>query len=661
MGRGGWRRPLPWLGGLLVLYLGVPVVAFCVRLVATPQRGFHDPGLFAALGTSVVAATISTAVITVLGVPLAYLLARSASRTAAALGVVVQLPLAVPPVMAGILLIYVVGPYTPVGRLFDGALTESLAGIVLAQTFVAAPFMVVAARAAFGAVDPALGDVAATLGHGALGRFLRVAVPAAAPGIRAGMVLSWLRAFGEYGATVVLAYHPTSLPVYTFTQFSGTGLPGTMAPTALALGVALCAVAASRLVVVRRRGRRVRAHVAVPSARHPEAPPAAPVAFALDHRVGSFRLCAAHRATSLRLAVLGPSGSGKSTLLRCLAGLYGPAAGAVEYGEHPMAKVPPERRRVGYVAQGFGLFPHLSVWDQLLFGRGADPAVASYWLERLGLGGLEGRFPDELSGGQRQRVAFAQALARSPEVLLLDEPFSALDAPVRLELRRDLRRLQLETGIATVVVTHDPEEAAHLSDEVVVVADGRVVQAGAVGSVYRRPSSAATARLLGVRNVLDGVVESSGIVRTGSAALAVATPGLLPGATVLWSIPPGAVRLVSAAGAGAHGSTADGATADGATALGGLVEDVADLGTAVETIVSLDCGIRLEVRDVAGKAPGVGGPVPGERCTVVVPSAGVTVWAADRGGAQVRPRDTGEQLRSAAGPAGGPPASAPTR
>src|SRR5699024_7923678 len=127
--------------------------------------------------------------------------------------------------------IYVVGPYTWLGEAAGGHLTDSTIGIVLAQTFVAAPFLVIAARSAFDAVDPALDDLAATLGHKPLDRFLQVDIPIAWPGIRAGMLLTWLRAVGEYGATVLLAYHPFSLPVFTYEQFSGFGVPPTQAPT----------------------------------------------------------------------------------------------------------------------------------------------------------------------------------------------------------------------------------------------------------------------------------------------------------------------------------------------------------------------------------------------------------------------------------------------
>ena len=149
-----------------------------------------------------------------------------------------------------------------------------------------------------------------------------------------------------------------------------------------------------------------------------------------------------HRSGGSSLAILGPSGSGKSALLRSLAGLNGRAPGPVWYGGRSVERIAVESRQVGYVAQGFSLYPHLTVWQQLLFAEGATPGRAAYWLDHLHLDGLQDRYPDQISGGQRQRVALAQALCRSPELLLLDEPFSALDAPVRWELRRELRRLQ---------------------------------------------------------------------------------------------------------------------------------------------------------------------------------------------------------------------------
>lgn len=660
------RGPLPWLGALLVVYLAGPVVYFCYRLATTPDRGFHDAGLLPAFWVSIQGATIATTAVTVLGVPLAYLLARRRGPWTALVSLLVQVPLAVPPVMSGILLIYVLGPYTPIGSFFGGRLTESLAGVVLAQTFVCAPFLVVTARAAFGAVDPTLEDVAATLGHGRVRRFASVAVPGAAPGIRAGMVLAWLRAFGEYGATVVLAYHPSSLNVYTYIRFSSVGLPGTVAPTALALGVAVVAVGVSRLVVVRYRRERHGVDV-LPAARRPDPPAAAPLCFSVERRVGDFHLSAAHRAEALRLAVLGPSGAGKSVLLRSLAGLTGPAgpgrrrgqggpggpgvhgvpggpagsgvkgvpgglpAGAggnfVAYGEHRVDGVPAERRHIGYVAQGFGLFPHLTVSEQVLFGRDADPAIAAYWLDALRLRGLERRLPSELSGGERQRVAMAQALARSPDVLFLDEPFSALDTPVRVELRSELRALQREAGISTVLVTHDPEEAALLADEIIVVARGRVLQQGRARDVYERPQTPEVAELLGVRNVSPATVDAPGRLSCAGGRLRLDAPtGSLPaGSPVLWRVPPADVVVAAAEG----GSRSEGPSADasaraareGANVLDGRVVDVWWLGTRTEIRVEVAPGVVIEADGAA-----LAGAAEGARVLVRIARAQVRVW-----------------------------------
>ena len=407
--------PLAWLGALVLLYLAVPVGAFLVRLAGSSRSGFSTPGLLPALRVSATAATISLALITLFGIPLAWALARSRSRWASVIGAAVYLPLAIPPLMSGILLIYLVGPYTWLGRLFGGRLTDSMVGVVLAQTFVAAPFLVVSARAAFSAEDPSVEEVAAALGHRPLARFFRVGLPGAAGGIRAGLLLSWLRAFGEYGATVLLAYHPFSLPVYTYVQFSGSGLANTEAPTALALGVALVVVALGWIRVPRRRR--------PPELPGPVPPPATePVAvgFDLDVAVGSFRLRTAHRSRSHRTAILGPSGSGKSLTLRSVAGLLGPGRGPVWYGPEEVSQVPVEERRIGYVPQGYHLLPHLTVWRQVCFGVGADPGLGAYWLAAFGLTGLADRLPGQLSGGQRQRVCLAQALARHPRLLLLD-------------------------------------------------------------------------------------------------------------------------------------------------------------------------------------------------------------------------------------------------
>jgi molybdate transport system permease protein len=474
----------------------------------------------------------------------------------------------------------------------------SLPGIVLAQTFCAAPFLIVAARSAFGTVDPAMLDVASTLGHSELSRFGRVALPIASPGIRAGMVLAWLRAFGEYGAVIVLAYHPFSLPVYTYNQFSGAGLPTTIAPTALALGVAVVVVVLSQLHLKARRTPSV-----VPEPGPSIATTATPVSFDIDYHLGSFHLELTHQAKWSHLAILGPSGSGKSALLRCLVGLYGSAPGPVWYGTQSVASVAVERRQVGYFAQGFGLFPHLTVWQQLLFAKGATPAKAAYWLAHLRLDGLEDRYPSQLSGGQRQRVGLAQALCRSPELLVLDEPFSALDSPVRNELRRELRRLQQETGLATVLVTHDPEEAAFLADEVIVISNGSALQSDTTKKTFTRPASPEVARLLGIANLHKGVLESDGVINADGALITVENAGIPPNTAVLWSIRPERVSL------------------NASTGLPGIFVDIADVGTAVDLFISLTAHLEIQARMVGEIEFEVG-----DSCHVDLPPEAITLW-----------------------------------
>ena len=611
-------RTLRWLGALLVLYLAYPVGAFVVRVVGGHNEGWNVPGLWSALGVSVEGATISLLIGVVAGIPLAYVLAHRRGWLSSAVGVVVQLPLAVPPLISGILLIYIVGPYSFLGQLSGERLTQTIYGVVIAQSFVSAPFLVVVARSAFRAVDPALGDVAATLGHGPLDRFLRVDVPAAADGLRTGMILMWLRAFGEYGTTVVLAYHPYSLPIYVDNLFSSAPLSQAEAPTILAFGVAALAVAVGRV----RRPARVR-RAPAPAPLGPVLTLPEPVGFDIDATVGTFRLRVAHPEGGHRLAVVGPSGSGKSVMLRALAGLLGPDAGTVTYGGVDVSRIAPERRRLGYVPQGFGLIPGRTVWQQAVFGVHADPARAAWWLQTLHLDGLLDRRPEQLSGGQRQRVSLARALAGDPRVVLLDEPFSALDAPVRAELRRELRRLQRDVNLSTILVTHDPEEAAMLADEIVVVSDGQVLQSGRCRDVYQRPASAQIGRLLGIDNLFEGVAGASGVLLAGrgrpgggpggGAPVGLAT-GLPAGARLLWQVPPEAVRIrPEASPSAASGSAVD---------LGpGRVTDVVDLGRTVEVVLELSSGIELRTRTLQVPDLSVGAT-----CRVEADRGAVSVW-----------------------------------
>src|ERR1700761_6388260 len=238
-------KPLGWLAALLAVYLCAPFVASVPQLGAADWASVDWHATWSAVAISAGSASVAALVILIGGVTLGYFLARSNSRKVAVLGFIVQLPLALPPLTSGVLLLFLLGPYSWVGSLTGGALTDSFTGIVLAETFVAAPFLIIAAKSAFAAVDPVFDDVAATLGHHAGSRFFRVTLPVAWPAIRAGLALSWLRAFGEFGATVMVAYHPYSLPVYTYVVFGGQGLPAMMPLLLPTLAIAIICAALS--------------------------------------------------------------------------------------------------------------------------------------------------------------------------------------------------------------------------------------------------------------------------------------------------------------------------------------------------------------------------------------------------------------------------------
>jgi molybdate transport system ATP-binding protein len=218
------------------------------------------------------------------------------------------------------------------------------------------------------------------------------------------------------------------------------------------------------------------------------------------------------------VAVLfGPSGAGKTLTLQCLAGLIRPDAGRIVVDDRVFfdsaagVDLPPQRRRIGYVFQGYALFPHLTVAENVAFGLRDRPRAertrrAGEVIARLGLAGLEARSPGELSGGQRQRVALGRALAIDPALLLLDEPLSALDAPLRRALRDELRGVLETWGTAAVVVTHDFTEAYRLADRIVVYEEGRVIQSAPRAELLWQPASEAVARIMGLSNVLHGEV-----------------------------------------------------------------------------------------------------------------------------------------------------------
>jgi ABC-type Fe3+/spermidine/putrescine transport system ATPase subunit/ABC-type sulfate transport system permease component len=608
--------PLPWLGALLAIYLCAPFAAAIQQAGLADWQSINATELWRALAVSLSSATLSVALILIGGVPLGYCLARVPGRAMAVLGFIVQLPLAVPPLASGVLLLFLVGPYAPLGLLGHGALTDSFTGIVLAETFVAAPFLIVASRYAFTSVDPVLEDVAATLGRGRLATFINVSLPLAWPAIRAGLLLAWLRAFGEFGATVMVAYHPYSLPVYMYVAFGSQGLPAMM-PILIPALLATIAVFALGNIRVGPAPRRAQIAVGASyamtgnvsrsnpiSGLNPKPVSDSGLTFQFRQRLGSFELDVAWTTRARRLAILGPSGSGKTLTLRLLAGLDRGDTCLLRLGERDLSSLPAEARGVAYVPQNYALFPHMTVARQVLFPAGAEVLVARHWLDRLGLSSLEKRLPAALSLGQQQRVALARALVRPATLVLLDEPFSALDAPLRRRLRGELRQLQREIAATMVIVTHDPDEAASLGDEILVLDQGRVLQTGATEAVFRRPASETVARLLGAENVAFGIAVDEDQIEIGNGVrLAVAGEPMVHGERVGWSVRPEDIRLGDD---GCYEAT---------------IQDVASFGAMLQLSVRLG-GTSLSVLTHRSLDP-ITGP-----CRVNIDPRSIQVWKA---------------------------------
>jgi len=315
------------------------------------------------------------------------------------------------------------------------------------------------------------------------------------------------------------------------------------------------------------------------------------------------------------VSFLGPSGCGKTTTLRMIAGFELPTSGIIEVDGVDISHRPPNQRNVGMVFQSYALFPNMTVAENIGFGlkvrkKSADAIRkrVDELLELIHLSGKGGKYPYELSGGMQQRVALARALAIEPQVLLLDEPLSALDAKIRISLRNEIRSIQRQLGITTVYVTHDQEEALSLSDRVVVMSEGRIEQIGTPFEIYNFPTTSFVAKFVGTLNVLSGrtVDAASGRVEIEGQEILAAKPiahaGI--GDPVSVALRPESVSL----GEGPAGSNH----------LRGTIHDITFLGAIVRIRVSLGEGAGTVMFDTFNN-PRLALPPIGEPCTVSFP------------------------------------------
>lgn len=307
------------------------------------------------------------------------------------------------------------------------------------------------------------------------------------------------------------------------------------------------------------------------------------------------------------ISFLGPSGCGKTTILRMIAGFETASSGSIHVGGVEMTNLPPAKRNVGMVFQAYALFPNMTVAGNIGFGlkiagkeKGEIDARVAEMLELIKLPELGDRYPYQLSGGQQQRVALARALAIKPQVLLLDEPLSALDAKIRVSLREEIRALQRELGITTVFVTHDQEEALSISDRIVVMNQGRADQIGTPSEIYNNPATRFVASFVGTLNLLEARVVDPATGRVSIDGQPVVTRrdiltfGIADEAVV--ALRPEALTL--------------GAGDDDRNALTGTVEEVAFLGAVIRVRVRLrEARVSLDLfNDPAQQLPKVGMP-----------------------------------------------------
>src|SRR5436309_11334494 len=284
------------------------------------------------------------------------------------------------------------------------------------------------------------------------------------------------------------------------------------------------------------------------------------------------------------VSLLGPSGCGKTTTLRLVAGFLPPEAGEIWVGERCLSSaasiVPPERRRMAMIFQSYALWPHMTVARNVAYGlrfksgmsRADRDRRVTEMLRTVQLSGFESRYPGELSGGQQQRVAVARALVVEPEILLLDEPLSNLDANLREEMRFEIRRLHEAFGITTLYGTHDQAEAMVISDRVAVLHGGRVVQVGTAEDLFRRPRTRFVAEFIGRTNLLDAVAAEPGVAARDSLRLRLASEGAASGAPVVISIRPHEIEPVVPSRAAPAGANILAATVQRTSYLGDAVD-----------------------------------------------------------------------------------------
>jgi spermidine/putrescine ABC transporter ATP-binding subunit len=592
-----------------------------------------------AAGTSVAVAVLAALLAALLGAPAGLALGRGrfGPGLRRALRGLVLLPVMVPVLLVAIALY---------AAFAAAGLGGTLGALVLAHAALGVPYVVLSVEAAARGLDPRLERAARSLGATAWQALRRVTLPLTRRGLLAGMLFAAIVSFDEVVvALFVGGPTTTTLPRKmwsTITQDEFNPLLTAVATLQMVAALGLLGAVAWLAAAGRRESGPPQNAGAGRDAEAVTAPAGSPRIGSVPGRAGARlellgltkRFGAVTAVDELDLTVepgelltlLGPSGCGKTTVLNLIAGFEAPDAGTVRIDGADVAGRPPHRREVGMVFQDYALFPHLTVHENVAFPlrvRGVGgPEVAERVTGMLDLVRLPGhgdRLPRQLSGGQQQRVALARALVFHPRVLLMDEPFGALDRALRETLRGELRELQRALAITVVLVTHDQDEAMDLADRVAVMRSGRLQQVASPRVLYDRPVNAFVAGFVGESNLLDGVVVAvegqEAVVEMAGRQRLRARAETRPQDRVVVLLRPDAAEVAEGSDAGGDG-------------LVGIVEDVAHPGPVVRGRVRLDGGERITVtRPRRAAAPALR---PGVRVTLRWAPADVRLLASDR-------------------------------
>jgi len=543
---------------IMIVLVIIPLIDVFYEALAKGPRSYWDsliadPDTLSAVLLTLKVAPAAVAANVIFGLAAAWAIARFRFPGRTLLTALIDLPFAVSPVVAGLIFVLIFGLQGYLGpwlREHGIKIIFATPGLILATAFVTFPFVARELTPLMEAIGAEEETAAVSLGARPWYMLRRITLPNIKWGLLYGIILCNARAMGEFGAVYVVSGHITgqtdTMPLRVEKLFQEYNSTGSFAVASLlSLLAVLTLMIKTALEWKTRSDLRSRLRENLPESSTPAAaathrPPRAPLIAPTDRGVGSGRASEEHPGVGISvrnitkrfgtftaldnvsievehgalLALLGPSGSGKTTLLRIIAGLEVPDEGSILYQDEDATQRSARDRNVGFVFQHYALFRHMSVFENVAFGlrvrRWKDAQVKERVNELLRLVQLENlgkQAPAQLSGGQRQRVALARALAAQPKVLLLDEPFGALDAKVRQELRQWLRKLHDEIHVTSVFVTHDQEEAFEVADRVVVMNHGRIEQDGAPEDVFEHPANAFVMDFLGNVNVFHGRVE----------------------------------------------------------------------------------------------------------------------------------------------------------